>query len=289
MEDRHYYHAATKGLEADVLFSSREQFESGMNRVAFCRLSSPGVIIIAFVLMDNHIHFVLYGTYSDCMDFINQYKRLTEIWLAHRCPQQKDKKWDYDCWMIRNKESLQDKICYVLRNPLVAGMGMLPTNYLWGSGPLMFAGESRQVWGDIHPIGITSEYQRRKLFGTKMEIPQEWMVTEKGMIWPGSYVEYKRAELAFDGITGFMYGLNSNNEDLINQEMYASEISLHDSDVISILSSRAEEEMGVSDLSVLTIPQKLDLCRIAIKSHGVNLKQLGRILHISYSDLRKIW
>ena len=288
MKDRHYYHAASKGLEADVLFSSAEQFIAGMNRVAFCLLSVEGVIVFAFVLMDNHVHFILYGTYEDCMKFMAQYKRLTEIWLGHNSPGQKDKEWSYDCWMIPNKEKLQEKICYVLRNPLVAGMGVLPTNYLWGSGPLMFAGKS-SLWGKLSPIGETTEYQRRKLFGTKLEIPSGWLITEDGMIWPGSYVEYRRAELSFGGITGFMYEMNRRNEDSINQEMYGSEISLHDSDMIAILSSRAESEFGVPDISLLTVAQRLDLCRMVRKSHGANLKQMGRVLHISPMDLKKIW
>ena len=288
MEGRHYYHAASKGLEADVLFSSEEQFKAGMNRVGFCRLSVPQVMVIAFVLMDNHVHFILYGSYEDCMRFMAQYRRLTEIWLTHNCPSEGSKPWDYDCWLIPNREKLQEKICYVLRNPLAAGMGVLPTSYRWGSGPLMFSGKL-QAWGKFNRIGETTEYMRRKMFGTKLEIPADWMSTDDNMLWPGSYVDYRRAEAAFGGTAGFMYELNRKNEDVINQEMYGNEISLPDTDVMAILEKRSESEFGITDLSLLSVPQRLDLCRLVRKSHGINLKQLGRILHIRQLDLKKIW
>ena len=288
MEERHYYHAATKGLEDDVLFICKEHFVAGMNRVGFCRILVPGVIVIAFVLMDNHVHFILYGTYSDCMNFMSEYRRLTEIWLLHNCPEGKKKAWAYDCWMIPNKEKLQEKICYVLRNPLSAGMNVLPTSYCWGSGPLMFSGKS-QIWPKIRPIGEMTVYATRKFFGTKLRIPSDWMMTDDGLIWPGSYVDYRRAEMAFGGIIGFMYEQNRKNEDLINQEMYGSEISISDSDAIAILVARSESEFGMRDLQLLTIPQRLDLCRLVRKSHGINYKQLGRILHIKSADMKKVW
>ena len=288
MEERHYYHAASKGFESSVLFSSEEHFIAGMNRVAFCRISVPEVVVIAFVLMDNHVHFILHGTYSDCMKFMGQYRKLTEMWLANNYPAERNKDWEYDCWLIPNKEMLQEKICYVLRNPMSAGIPVLPTSYRWGSGPLMFSG-GFSLWGKPEPIGVISEYQRRKRYGTKLEIPSDWMASGNDLIYPGSYVDYKRAEMAFGGISGFMYELNKKNEDVINQEMYGNEISLTDSDVISILVSVSKSEFGEQDLSLLTIQQRLDLCRLARKSHGINLKQLGRVLHLKYSDLKRIW
>ena len=222
------------------------------------------------------------------MKFMAQYRRLTEIWLTHNCPSERGKYWEYDCWMIPNKEKLQEKICYVLRNPMVAGMNVLPTSYRWGSGLLMFS-EASSGQDFLRRVGETSEYMRRKVFGTKLDIPSDWLVDGTGIIWPGSYVEYRRAEQAFGGIVNFMYELNKKNEDLINQEMYGNEISLPDSDVKAILEARSLEEFRTSSLSLLTVPERLDLCRSVRKSHGVCIKQLARVLHIKHSDLRKIW
>ena len=287
MENKHFYHAASKGLEDRVLFCSEEQFAAGMNRVAFCSLTVPEVIVIAFVLMDNHVHFILYGTYADCMRFMAQYWKLTKMWTAYNAEQTLDVPWEYDCWKIPNKEKLQEKICYVLRNPMVAGMGVSPTSYFWGSGPLMFS-KGIGIWGKPTPVGPMSEYQRRKRFSTKIQIPEHWTATEENLLWPGSYVNYLQAEQAFGSATSFIYMLCRKNEDLINQEMYGNEISLPDSDMLAILSARSESEYGIPDLRLLSVEQRLELCRAEKNQHGANLKQLARLLHIKLQDLGRI-
>ena len=58
----HYYHCATKGFDHSILFADVREFIAGMNRIGIClamlRTDHP-VIIIAFCLMDNHVHFIL--------------------------------------------------------------------------------------------------------------------------------------------------------------------------------------------------------------------------------------
>ena len=283
--EKHYYHCASKGLDAGILFASRTQFVAGMNRVGMCLQAVPGIIIFCFVLMDNHVHFILYGTEEECRQFMAQYKKLTCIYFVNATGR-KLSDFEYDCWIIHNKEKLQEKICYVLRNPLVAGMKTLPTNYAWGSGPLMFTGERDSRF---HPLGETSEYARRKLFGTKQNIPSDWLVNDEGMLWPGSYVDIQRAEAAFGSAAKFLYELNKKNEDLINQEMYGDSISLHDADAAAILEKTAEDMFGSGCIDYLSLEERLELIRTVNRTRGTDIKQLGRILHIKYQDLAKIW
>ena len=82
----HFYHYATEGLKDDVLFGSVAEFIAGMNRIAvcLCRLGpAHPVQVICFVLMDNHVHFILYGLEEDCDLFMESYKQTTELWLRH--------------------------------------------------------------------------------------------------------------------------------------------------------------------------------------------------------------
>ena len=60
----HYYHCATKGFDHCVLFADLREFIAGMNRIALCTAKlkeSLPVIVIAFCLMDNHLHVILYA------------------------------------------------------------------------------------------------------------------------------------------------------------------------------------------------------------------------------------
>lgn len=296
--ESHYYHCATKGLETELLFTSRRQLIAGMNRIAICSLSFPQVVIIAFVLMDNHIHIILHGTKEDCSRFMETYKRLTEIWLNNYAPTEKGKEWDYGCWMIPNREKLAEKICYVLRNPLAAGIPIHPSCYLWGSGPLMFSGKDIGIrtengffggmYGTLSPVGEMSVYQQRKLFNTKNSIPGDWLINDEGLIWPGSYVAFKRAELAFDKLQDFMFQLNKKNEESINYEMNGDEITLRDRDLMNILSHAAKETFHEDDFNLLSIKDRLELGRIVRRSHSIDIKQLSRLLHIRQKDLQLI-
>ena len=57
-----YYLITTEHLEDKLWFREEEDFVVGMNYVALQALLSPEVLVLAFILMSNHVHFVLYGT-----------------------------------------------------------------------------------------------------------------------------------------------------------------------------------------------------------------------------------
>jgi len=59
------WHFCTNGNEVDVLFMDSADFKYGMNLI-YLMLSSYDVVVLAFVLMDTHVHFVLYGDFDAC-------------------------------------------------------------------------------------------------------------------------------------------------------------------------------------------------------------------------------
>ena len=69
-----YYHVSSHGLEKNDIFKTKEDFIRGMNDIALCVLGYD-VSILAFCLMSNHFHFVLYGTLEECRSFSEEYKR----------------------------------------------------------------------------------------------------------------------------------------------------------------------------------------------------------------------
>ena len=143
MENPHYYHYATEGLKDDFLFASTLEFIAGINRIALClcRIGSDHPVqIICFCLMDNHVHFILYGTEKDCDLFMVTYKNATERWLRHhRDKNGPGKNWRIGHWLIEDKDRLKTTIAYVHRNPTAAGMAVSPAGYRWSSASLVFS------------------------------------------------------------------------------------------------------------------------------------------------------
>ena len=80
---KRYYHVYTKGLEQDVIFRERADYIVGMNYVPVS-LHGLDLQLLAFVLMSNHFHFVIYGTKDECDRFINLYKLLVSRYVRIR-------------------------------------------------------------------------------------------------------------------------------------------------------------------------------------------------------------
>lgn len=285
----HYFHCATKGFDHSILFADVREFQAGMNRIGICQAHFKDVIVIAFCLMDNHVHFILYGTREDCLKWMAMYHRLTMIWQSkHREGNPIDEEWEYDAWQIYDTEDLKEKVAYVLRNPTVARMGYVPGGYPWSSAALLFADNTLPV-ASGRKIGTLSTYESRKYFETRAMLPEEWIMLSDGMIWPGSYTDYKRVEKLFGYPQALLYSLNQNVEASVNQQMHQGSISLPDAEVVRIAREQAERMFGTGMIKTLDLASRIQLCKTVRKQSGASLKQLARIVQLPLADLKKIF
>ena len=62
-------------LEDGLWFRDEEDFKVAMNYVAIQAALHPEVIVLAFILMSNHVHFVLRGRREDIIDFLTRFKQ----------------------------------------------------------------------------------------------------------------------------------------------------------------------------------------------------------------------
>ena len=114
-----FFHICTDGTSLPWMFQDEKDFIAGVNRIGICSVMT-GVIAVAFILMDNHIHLVLYGSMPECKAFINLYKRLTGSWISSRYGIK-----DYlrhlpaEIIRIEDEESLLNTIAYIDRNSIV--------------------------------------------------------------------------------------------------------------------------------------------------------------------------
>lgn len=286
----HYYHCATKGFKHSILFANVLEFIAGMNRIAFCQartsLEFP-VIVIAFCLMDNHVHFILYGMREDILRWMALYHRLTMTWQKkHRDGSPITETWEYDAWQIADKEDLKEKIAYVFRNPMAAGQAVVPTNYRWSSAGLVFAAGPAASGRAIREM---SSYECRKVFQTRIDLPGDWIMMPDGLIWPGCYTQYQEVERLFGQPTSFLFALNQRIEAKVNQEMETSSLSLPDYDITRMAQKAASEQYGSPEIETLDLNQRIVLCGQLVKRPGVNLKQLARVFNIHPDELKRIF
>lgn len=135
---RNCWHFSTDGKAVEVLFFDKDDYRDAMNRL-FIMARRYGVVILAFVLMDTHVHFILYGPESECSRAVHDFVKRTSMsisarhGLRHQLFQLPVHRQSVDTLSY-----LRKAICYVLRNPLVAGICSNYYDYPWSSGALMF-------------------------------------------------------------------------------------------------------------------------------------------------------
>lgn len=175
------------------------------------------------------------GTEELSLRFIKAYRRrlssIADVSAADICMKR-----------IDEEEYLMRVIGYVLRNPLPAGLKVLPIFYEWSSASLYFSGGNPSIPGDCLYSTLTFREQR-KLIKSHAEIPGHFCVSPDGLIRPACYVDYEAVENLFGAPGRLLYRLSRNDD--------------------------AELELSVT--------QRYRLADILRKSLGLGIKQLARM------------
>ena len=288
-----FFHYCSKGLKSDLLFATPKEYIAGMNRVAICYLisekNSRKVLVISYCLMDNHVHFILYGTREACDVFVADYKRLTGIWIRNNRKERLHDNMDFGCgYPIASRESLRERIAYVLRNPMAAGINLTPAGYRWGTGILMFSNNS-WITDSSRKVSSFSQNALFDLFDSKQVFPGEWLVLEDGLIWPGCYTETDVAMRQFSSVGDYLFCINDSRIDKrTNEEMFGSRVSIPDGEIKDHARNLAGSMFDKKYTSKCTPAERLEIARRLRKELFCGHKQLARVLGLKEEDLRML-
>lgn len=321
---RNCWHICTEGLEDKLLFRDREDFIYGINGVALCSVTAP-VAILAFCLMDNHVHFVVNGSEDRCRHFIksfvarlaqhlrkkyNEYRPLAGINITMK--------------ILDSYVYLKNVIVYVHRNPLAAGV-CVPNNYEWSSASVPFRPRSTTTLAGSKTMPVTSSgkagrrengnrgvrscedtvagqagmlrvgdlspYVLRGLLKTRMtKLPPDWIINDEGMILPECYVLVGFVEKQYATPASYMYAMGRNNDAQLETELAVSrEKAFGDVTLKSLIPTICAEEFGVDKFDKLDVDEKCRLVILMRKRYGAGLKQLARITCMDLMFLRNLF
>ena len=184
----------TDHLEDGLWFREEQDFKVGMNYVAAVAADIP-VFILAFILMSNHVHFVLVGTEEDANRFINEFKRRYSKYLQRKYGSAKFLKYnkvDVQPIPLEN-EAAERAVAYVIMNCVAANICSHPTQYPWGSGSVYFnATPPRGV-----RVDSLSKRERFRLTHSKTDLPGHWLIGDDGYVLPSSYIKTDFVEQLF--------------------------------------------------------------------------------------------
>lgn len=279
--DSAYYHVCTDGHALDWMFKDTADFIAGVNRIGICMLETS-VVVVAFILMDNHVHFVLYGTIVQCKKFITRYKALTGMWIRfkygidghmRRLPSQ--------LILIEDEEQLLDTIAYIDRNSIVAGYGLLPGEYPWGSAKYVFTNEA-----DIPSVSLNDMTQKdaRELLGTWVQLPGDWKVDRSGMILPTCFLDVDKLQRLFKSPIKYLYHLSKKLEGKIEMQG-GIRTFIPDKELRQITEELTRKHFGKTDIRQLDFNSRIALARKLRYDYASTLKQIARMLHLDTATL----
>ena len=275
------FHVYTKGLEDRELFRDREDFIAGMNILAVTCFSCK-VKLLAFVLMTNHVHFVLKGRKDVADRFIWLYKNLLSRYLRKRYGEVKflhrlRTSVDY---VEMTDENLKRLIAYVLNNPVKAGINCVAYGYEWSSARCYF-----NMIDDMSESTKVSEFsvrELRKILHSCFKLPAFCRISSSGYVIPHSYIDTEAVEHLFGRATSFEYFLSTS---LSIRKGVTENLSFSDAVLTSALKEILDIKYGVSSFTDLNDFLKKNLLKDMKSRFTASSKQLARVIGLSVSDV----
>lgn len=300
------YHFSSDGNATDELFLDTTDFKDGMNRVAILSLRF-NILILAFVLMDTHIHFVLYGAFEECQAFVHEFMRLTGMSLSFRHGEKaKTHAIPIDYKVIHDADYLRNAICYDFRNPTVAGIKYMFYDYPWSSGPTMFRSEkgwARAMWTltedrncpqeilDYFKIKraweLGDQKETRQILKSHDVLPDDWILID-GVIFPGCYIPLDIVTSIFRSHKSFLFFCGRNNEKEMDKDSgQLSRLSLPNDEMKQHRDEIIAEKFGDRTIRSLNAEERMEVARTLRSRYRASIKQIANIVRMPVEMVEK--
>lgn len=288
---RNCWHFCTDGNAVDALFHDEQDFIDGMNRL-YVVSRKFGIAILAFALMDTHIHLIVSGERTECSSFVHEYLRRTSMHLTRKHLRSNMlRRIPVTVQEIRDDFYLKKAICYVIKNPVHAGLPFMPYDYPWSSGALYF--RTPGFWTSVglpssHRLEKMSTPERRALLKTRTTAGLNPLMNGN-LVFPGEYVAVEIVERIFRSCRSYSYFMwNSREDDLNPLGQAASGMSMPLSEMRQLRDETSRELYGRKGLKNLNMAQRIELARALRSRYDCSAKQVIRICGLIYDEAKDI-
>jgi hypothetical protein len=279
---KNYFHIFSNGQKSDIIFNSKEEKIFTANSIPICALKLD-IKILVFIINDTHFHLIAYGD----EDSIKSYCDKLKIRLCKFLPI--DNTLLISMIKINDVEHLKRSFMYVYRNSLDF-YKTLPWNYPWGVGNLFF---TDQIPENQHckSMGEINEREKRELFKTRTDLPDEWFIDANGMISPGSYIDVKMVENIFispRAFLAFLY-IKKDEEIAIKQTFFARQIETRSLQNLREIANNLSKEKFNKTCKFLNYTEKLHIAACMLnQAFTGKTPSLAKAVFLDPEDLKLI-
>lgn len=275
-----YYLVSTDHLSERLWFRDDEDFKVGMNYVAILA-ASANVRILAFILMSNHVHFVLEGDPGDIAAFVTEFKRRYSKYYQRKYGIREFLRENgVDIRPVgRDGEALERAIAYVQMNCVAANICAHPSQYPWGTGPLFF-NAARPAGTPLHSLSRRAQV---RALNSNAILPRSFRITDAGFVDPASYIDVPSVEEHFRKPSRYNYHLQNSSKAKIRLQESALP-AFRDQSILAATPDLIRSLFRMNSMQELSREQKGELLRQLRFRFSADIAQLSRILEIPYKE-----
>ena len=280
-----YYQLASDGWQEGLLFNRTEQFIYGMSTLGLMTLKFP-IRIYSFILMPNHIHLVLSGTGSGCVDAFDFFRRRTSTRLAKDGDTPLPDGYGFKLIPIKDEQEMRNHLLYVLRNAYEKGW-CSPLTYPWSSGWLVFSTIATFIKGVL--AGTLSARKKITLVGSETPIPDQWEFHPELGLLPRSFVDLGMIQRLFPHVKGFETRLIKDYEVYAQiAEDLGEAFSLSEEECRDIVTQLLNKHFGNRELHQLETSELYTLAAKMNTTYHVSPASIADTLHLNEKIVRQV-
>lgn len=284
------YLLSTDHLENGLWFRDLEDFKVAMNYVAILAAQTPEVIVLAFILMSNHVHFLLKGKEEDVTAFVERFKARYSLYYRRKYGVRELLRRNHvDTQEIPTgyngkgdeKEAFEKAVAYVQMNCVAANICAHPSQYAWGTGAIFF---NPSPHGGI-PLSNLSARARMRLFRSdSVDLPEDWRVCEGGYILPSEYVDIKTVEACFRSPQRMDFFLRNSSKAKKRIQGDQNLPAFRDQTILAAVPDLCFSLFGRVSFSELTASEQSEFARQIRYRFSADPNQIARVCGISYEQ-----
>jgi len=271
----------------EIIFRNDSEFRVAMGIIAIVAKCFPGVRIITFVIMSNHLHFMAAGEES-------MLRQMLEMIVKHlkrmTCDSGRTINWKQFKPSFRLLNDLADArnvLIYDNRNGFLVSDNYTPFSYPWGSNFCFFNPDARKRYMESSEFSTIKS--RRLIIHSHIADEIHGLKTLDQCFSPFSFCDIDVGEKLFRDAVHYFHMLSKNIEQniAIAKEIGES-ISYTDSELYATVSSKCREKWNISIPSQIPSEAKITMAKYMYFEYNASEKQIQRILRMESGVLQPI-
>lgn len=287
-ENGPFFHLCTPGEQTEILFEDEEDFRFAMNLAAFCTWQTPGITVLTFEIMNNHLHAVLSGEKERLLAWFDLFKRRLRRYFMDKGLVKDLSGFNASLFPVDDLETLRNTLAYVNRNGYLVDARHTPFSYPWGANRFFFHPDISHFQATRY--GNLTFREKRRLFRSHViDYPDDHLIMD-GYILPTSFCDLPLAESMFQNARNYFFLLSRNVEAYRSIANQLGDLLFYtDDELFLVVRQLCKDTYGISRPSALPKEAKWDIARKMHLDYRAGNKQIQRMLRIEEREITALF